>query len=99
VACIDTRRAPPMSPPVVVDRFVGLRALSPITRRDYLDRGGVLTYRAGDVGVRRRRGPEGARAPYSLVSPGPAVDQQQLAGHEPGFGRREVHDRRGDVLG
>src|SRR5207302_2714354 len=47
VGWIDTRRTPPMSPPVVRDRFVGPEDAWPITRRDYLDRGGVPRYGRG----------------------------------------------------
>src|SRR2546427_6624180 len=56
VGWIDTRRTPPMSPPVVGNRFVGPEHAWPITRRDYLDRGGVLTYVPGDVGGLTRVG-------------------------------------------
>src|SRR5437899_11694684 len=66
VACIDTRRTPPMSPPVVADRFVGRGALCPITRRDYLDRGGVPTYGPGDAGGLRGQSPLTASAPLCL---------------------------------
>src|SRR2546430_7365561 len=92
VGWIDTRRTPPMSPPVVRDRFVGPEHAWPITRRDYLDRGGVPRYGRGMPKSRML----GALERW-LLSPGPSIDELELAGHEPGFRRGEEPDGGGAV--
>src|SRR5438477_2209554 len=82
-----TRLTPPMVsslPPVFVPQFVGRRSVWPITRRDQIGRGGVRTYWRGMASW--------------LVGAGTAIDEEELAGHEPGLRRGEVDDRAGDVL-